>query len=214
MRRHGRALAGLVAFLLVGAGAALAQSGGGFDLSWNRIAGGGGGGTSPNYSVTGIIGQSAAGVMSGPTYSIEGGFMVALQPAPTATGTATPTATATSTATATATSSGTPTPTATATGTFLPTGTPTVTPTPGATPCILGDINCDGIVDLRDYAVWRQQFGATNCGNVADLNHDCLVDIRDYGIWRANFGHTAGGAAMSRPLLSAPPPSLARPRRR
>jgi hypothetical protein len=68
-------------------------------------------------------------------------------------------------------------------------------------------------VDLRDYAVWGQQFGATNCGNPADLNHDCIVDIRDYGIWRANFGHTAPGArpvtasvaAPVRPLLGAPP---------
>jgi hypothetical protein len=41
---------------------------------------------------------------------------------------------------------------------------------------------------MRDYGVWRQQFGATNCGNLADLNHDCLVDIRDYGIWRQHFG--------------------------
>src|SRR2546423_1715359 len=103
MRRHGRALAGLVALLLVGAGAALAQSGGG--------------GTSPNYSVTGITGQSAAGVMSGPTYIIEGGFMFALEPAPTATSTPTSTATPTGTATSTSTS------------TATPTGTPTATPT-------------------------------------------------------------------------------------
>jgi hypothetical protein len=36
----------------------------------------------------------------------------------------------------------------------------------------------------------------TNCGNPADLNGDCIVDIRDYGIWRANFGHTAGAAPV------------------
>ena len=65
MRRHGRALAGLVALLLVGAGAALAQSGGGFDLSWNRIAGGGGGGTSPNFSITGIIQLRSLGAVRG-----------------------------------------------------------------------------------------------------------------------------------------------------
>src|SRR3954468_13894612 len=193
MRRHARALAGLVALLLVGAGAALAQSGGGFDLSWNRIAGGGGDGTSPTYSIQGIIGQSAAGTMSGPTYSIEGGFMVALQPGPTATSTATPTATATSTAIAPATSTGTP--TSIPTGTPTPLSIPTVTPTPAATPCILADMNCDGIVDIRDYGIWRENFGATNCGNPADLNGDCVVDLRDYAIWRQNFGHTAGAAA-------------------
>jgi hypothetical protein len=51
-----------------------------------------------------------------------------------------------------------------------------------ATGCILGDINCDGVVDLLDYGLWRQAFGATGCGNPADLNGDCIVDIRDYGI--------------------------------
>jgi hypothetical protein len=42
MQRYVRALAILLALLLVGTGVAWAQSGGGFDLSWNRIAGGGG----------------------------------------------------------------------------------------------------------------------------------------------------------------------------
>ena len=60
----------------------------------------------------------------------------------------------------------------------------------GQSPTVLGDINNDGIVDIRDYGIWRQQFGATDCGNPADLNGDCIVDIRDYGIWRQNFGQT------------------------
>src|SRR5262245_56865650 len=62
---------------------------------------------------------------------------------------------------------------------------------------LLGDINCDGIVDLLDYGLWRQAFGATDCGNPADLNLDCLVDIRDYGVWRQNFGHTAATATAT-----------------
>src|SRR5205823_4460329 len=60
----------------------------------------------------------------------------------------------------------------------------------GLSPTMLGDINNDGIVDIRDYGIWRQQFGATDCGNPADLSGDCIVDIRDYGIWRLNFGQT------------------------
>jgi CSLREA domain-containing protein len=63
----------------------------------------------------------------------------------------------------------------------------------------LGDINGDGIVDIRDYGLWRQSFGQTNCGNPSDLNSDCIVDIRDYGIWRQHFGETAPG-----PLRHAP----------
>jgi hypothetical protein len=31
----------------------------------------------------------------------------------------------------------------------------------GQSPTLLGDINNDGIVDIRDYGVWRQNFGQT-----------------------------------------------------
>src|SRR5690349_6828481 len=48
----------------------------------------------------------------------------------------------------------------------------------GQSPTVLGDINNDGIVDIRDYGLRRQAFGATDCGNAADLNGDCIVDIR------------------------------------
>src|SRR5438874_13241269 len=40
---------------------------------------------------------------------------------------------------------------------------------------LLGDVNGDGIVDIRDYGLWRQAFGATECGNPAELNGDCIV---------------------------------------
>src|SRR3954447_2906243 len=80
----------------------------------------------------------------------------------------------------------------------------------GLSPTLVGDINNDGIVDIRDYGVWRQQFGATDCGNPADLNGDCIVDIRDYGIWRQNFGQTGPtitptAAASSTGLPTATP---------
>src|SRR3954468_2289126 len=62
--------------------------------------------------------------------------------------------------------------------------------------CALGDMNCDGIVDIRDYAIWRQAFGATDCGNPADLDGNCIVDIRDYGTWRQNFGQIGPTATI------------------
>src|SRR3954468_21230550 len=40
------------------------------------------------------------------------------------------------------------------------------------------DMNEDDFVDIRDYGVWRQNFGLAGCGNPADVNGDCLVDIR------------------------------------
>jgi hypothetical protein len=90
------------------------------------------------------------------------------------------------------------------------TPTPTITRTPVPGSCILGDINCDGIVDIRDYGVWRQSFGQTNCGNPADLDGNCIVDIRDYGIWRTNFGHTGPAGPGAVPAL-APPTGTATP---
>jgi fibronectin-binding autotransporter adhesin len=67
---------------------------------------------------------------------------------------------------------------------------------------ILGDINGDGFVDVRDYGVWRTNFGQTNCGNAADLDGNCIVDIRDYGIWRQHFGE--GTPADRRPGAALP----------
>ena len=64
----------LIAFLLLSS-VALAQSGGGYDLTWSTIDGGGytwseGGG----YSLGGTIGQPDAGAISGEGYTLAGGF--------------------------------------------------------------------------------------------------------------------------------------------
>ncbi len=54
---------------------ALAQSGGGYDLTWSTVDGGGytfsSGG---DYSLGGTIGQPDAGVLSGGDYTLIGGF--------------------------------------------------------------------------------------------------------------------------------------------
>ena len=72
----------------------------------------------------------------------------------------------------------------------------------GLSPTLLGDINNDGIVDIRDYGLWRQNFGQTNCGNPADADGNCLVDIRDYGVWRLHFGE--GTPPDRRPAAALP----------
>ena len=52
-----------------------AQSGGGYDLSWHTIDGGGGTSTGGVFSVTGTIGQpDAGGPMTNGQYSVTGGF--------------------------------------------------------------------------------------------------------------------------------------------
>jgi len=54
---------------------ALAQSGGGYDLSWSSVDGGGyifsGGGA---YTLGGTIGQPDAGLLTGGSYTLGGGF--------------------------------------------------------------------------------------------------------------------------------------------
>jgi len=65
----------LVVLLSPLASVALAQSGGGYDLTWNTVDGGGytfseGGG----YSLGGTVGQPDAGVLSGGSYTLVGGF--------------------------------------------------------------------------------------------------------------------------------------------
>ena len=65
----------LVVLLSLLSSVALAQTGGGYDLTWSTIDGGGytfseGGG----YSLGGTIGQPDAGVLSGGGYTLAGGF--------------------------------------------------------------------------------------------------------------------------------------------
>ena len=67
---------GLVVLLLVAA-TVQAQTGGGYDLTWNTIDGGGampGGSIGGSYSLGGTIGQPDAGALSGGGYTLNGGF--------------------------------------------------------------------------------------------------------------------------------------------
>jgi hypothetical protein len=77
-----------VVLALLGA-VAYAQVGGGFDLSWSTVDGGGGTfSTGGNYSLGGTSGQPGAGAMQNGQWSVQGGFWVA---ASNATPTASPT---------------------------------------------------------------------------------------------------------------------------
>ena len=52
----------------------LAQSGGGYDLSWSTTDGGGGSSFGGAFSLEGTAGQLDAGVISGGAFSLAGGF--------------------------------------------------------------------------------------------------------------------------------------------
>ena len=62
-----------VVFLLLAASPVLAQSGGGYDLTWSTVDGGGGTFTGGVYSLGGTAGQPDAGLLSGGGYTLAGG---------------------------------------------------------------------------------------------------------------------------------------------
>lgn len=59
----------------------------------------------------------------------------------------------------------------------------------------IGDYNGDGIVNLADYTVWRDSFGATGAAAIADGNNNGTVDAADYEIWSQGFGQSVSSAA-------------------
>ena len=63
-----------IALLLLFTLPVLAQSGGGYDLSWSTTDGGGGASSGGIFDLTGTIGQPDAGVMSGGAFTLAGGF--------------------------------------------------------------------------------------------------------------------------------------------
>jgi hypothetical protein len=94
--------------------------------------------------------------------------------------------------------SNTPAPTATPTSiipTMTPTSTPinptiTKTPTPTIITCSLksqGDADCNGLVELIDFEIWRKEFMQTLFTKNADFNSSGIVDIIDFEIWRKTF---------------------------
>jgi hypothetical protein len=68
-------LLALVLLLLAGVALVWAQAGGGYDLTWNTVDGGGGTFSSGGgYTLGGTAGQPDAGVLSGGGYTLGGGF--------------------------------------------------------------------------------------------------------------------------------------------
>ena len=67
----------LISLSLVVVSTVLAQSGSGYDLTWNTVDGGGDASTGGGYTLISTIGQSDAGLlMNGGGYSAAGGFLI------------------------------------------------------------------------------------------------------------------------------------------
>jgi hypothetical protein len=65
---------------------------------------------------------------------------------------------------------------------------------------LAGDYNSDGVVDARDYTVWRDTLGSTTDlrANGDDTGaSQGRIDAADYLVWKNNFGATAGALAMA-----------------
>jgi len=54
---------------------------------------------------------------------------------------------------------------------------------------LAGDANMDGVVDLQDFSVLKDNFGTKQMG---DANGDNVIDLQDFGILKQNFGLSHG----------------------
>lgn len=67
--------------LALSSAVALAQTGGGYDLSWSTVDGGGGTSSGGTFSLSGTVGQpDASTAMTGGTYTLRGGFWAGIAP--------------------------------------------------------------------------------------------------------------------------------------
>ncbi|MEM8864734.1 MAG: PQQ-dependent sugar dehydrogenase [Planctomycetota bacterium] len=73
----------------------------------------------------------------------------------------------------------------------------------GATP---GDFNGDGVVNLIDYTVWRDNLGAPS-GTLLNDPEGGPVGIAQYNIWKANYTGAQAGAISDSLQASVPEPA-------
>jgi hypothetical protein len=58
-----------------------------------------------------------------------------------------------------------------------------------------GDYNDDGVVDARDFVVWRNNYGGTTLPN--EGASPGVVDIEDYNFWRLAYGNGNGASLQA-----------------
>lgn len=63
----------------------------------------------------------------------------------------------------------------------------------------IGDYNGNGVADIADYTVWRDNLGFVGDGNPADGNQDSTVDGVDLAIWQIALLTNASSSATTQP---------------
>lgn len=77
-RKHRIAVVAVVLLaLLLLSGGAFTQAGSGYQVNWWTVDGGGGSSSAGQLNLNGTVGQSDAGMLSGDSYELHGGFWTA-----------------------------------------------------------------------------------------------------------------------------------------
>ncbi len=50
-----------------------------------------------------------------------------------------------------------------------------------------GDADCNGIIDMVDFEIWRKEYMGNLTTTNADFNADAKVSMPDFEIWRSNY---------------------------
>ena len=70
---------------------------------------------------------------------------------------------------------------------------------------LMGDFNDDGLVDLADYTVWRNNLGASDESVLSgNGNGDGTVNVADYQLWKSHFGESTGTLASAAATVPEP----------
>jgi hypothetical protein len=69
-----------------------------------------------------------------------------------------------------------------------------------------GDFNYDGVIDVADYTVWRDNIGATTNLD-ADGDFDGVVGVPDYELWKSHFGTAGSGGSGTATGVPVPEPA-------
>lgn len=73
-------------------------------------------------------------------------------------------------------------------------GPPNSAPLFAVKAALTGDANADGKVNLTDFGILKEHFGALGTRSQGDFNGDGKIDLADFGLLKTNFGKSAAAA--------------------